>query len=73
MGDDAYTPTLAGTMESVRVRSGLTCVHVFPLLLVFHTTFSAKNNVCGSTVENTSGAVRTERKPAVGPACGPTC
>src|SRR5262249_57306298 len=77
-----YTPTLGGRIESRRVRPGLIAAHVFPPFVVFHTTFEAKKSACGSTVENTSGAVRSVRysltppgsgAPPPRPTRGPTC
>ena len=57
----AYFPTLGGTIESFRVRSGLIWSQLVPQLVVFHSMFEAKYSVFGSTGENSTGAVRSTR------------
>ena len=68
--DREYTPMFGGTIESVRVRSGLICVQLLPPLIVFQTTFSRRTACADRPVENTSGAVRSVRKSAAATATG---
>src|SRR5438477_12560259 len=59
-----YLPAVAGTSHVVRVRSGLIFVQLLPPVAVRHSVFDAKYITCGSTGENTTGAVRSVRKSA---------
>src|SRR5438876_6048085 len=53
---------LAGGSNVLRVRSGLTCVQLWPASVVFHNVFPAKYIVPGFFGEKTIGSVRTTRK-----------
>src|SRR5512138_2206240 len=57
----AYLPTLGGTIESVRVRSGEISCQLWPPVVVCQTVFVAKYSFRGFTGENSSGAVRSAR------------
>ena len=61
-GSSLYLPTLAGTSQVLRVRSGLIWVHDWPPSRVFQRVFAAKKSVRGSTGENRTGWVRTVRQ-----------
>src|SRR5688500_191391 len=57
----AYLPTLGGTTESVRVRSGEISCQLCPPFVVCQTVFVAKYSLRGFTGENSTGAVRSAR------------
>src|SRR5439155_10559872 len=59
-----YFPIVAGGSQVFRVRSGLIFCQLLPPVAVFHSVFDAKYITCGSTVEKTTGAVRSVRKSA---------
>ena len=59
-----YFPIVAGASQVVRVRSLLIRVQLRPPVAVFQSVFDAKYITCGSTVEKTTGAVRSVRKSA---------
>src|SRR5678816_4012084 len=59
-----YLPIVAGASHVLRVRSLLICCQLRPPVAVFQSVFDAKNITCGSTVEKTTGAVRSVRKSA---------
>src|SRR6185312_1753093 len=57
----AYLPTLAGTVQVLRVRSGLICFQFCPPSSLCHTVLEVKYRRCGSVGENRIGIVRTVR------------
>src|SRR5712692_7793226 len=57
-----YLPIVACGSQIVRVRSGLIFCQLLPPVAVFQSVFDAKYITCGSTVEKTTGAVRSVRK-----------
>ena len=57
----AYLPTLAGTFQVLRVRSGLIRFQSSPPSSLCHTVFDVKYRRCGSVGENMIGIVRTVR------------
>src|SRR5512140_3818457 len=72
-GSSLYLPTLAGTSQDLRVRSGLICVQDCPPSRVFQSVLAAKKSVRGSTGEKRTGCVRTVRQsPAAREILGPT-
>ena len=55
-------PTVAGTSNVLRVRSGLICFQLLPPSRVTQSVFAAKYIRCGSSGEKTMGSVRMTRK-----------